>query len=60
MLENIKEKNVKDWRDEDEVRSYLKKFSTNAFDHSGLIYGMGHAVLYTCPIRGTGNTQKNG
>ncbi len=44
MLENIKE-NVKDWRDEDEVRSYLKKIlNKDAFDHSGLIYGMGHAV----------------
>ncbi len=44
MLENIKE-NVKDWRDEDEVRAYLKKIlNKDAFDHSGLIYGMGHAV----------------
>lgn len=44
MLENIKE-NVKDWRDEDEVRAYLKKIiNKEAFDNSGLIYGMGHAV----------------
>lgn len=44
MLENIKE-NVKDWRDEDEVRAYLKKIiNKEAFDKSGLIYGMGHAV----------------
>lgn len=44
MLENIKE-NVKDWHDEDEVRAYLKKIlNKDAFDHSGLIYGMGHAV----------------
>lgn len=44
MLEDIKE-NVKDWHDEDEVRAYLKKIlNKEAFDHSGLIYGMGHAV----------------
>lgn len=44
MFEDIKE-NVKDWRDEDEVRSYLKKIlNKEAFDKSGLIYGMGHAV----------------
>lgn len=44
MLEDIKE-NVKDWSDEDEVRAYLKKIlNKEAFDKSGLIYGMGHAV----------------
>lgn len=44
MLEDIKE-NVHDWRDEDEVRAYLKKIlNKEAFDKSGLIYGMGHAV----------------
>ncbi len=44
MLEDIKN-NVKDWRDEDEVRAYLKKIlNKEAFDKSGLIYGMGHAV----------------
>lgn len=44
MLEDIKE-NVKDWRDEDEVRAYLQKIlNKEAFDKSGLIYGMGHAV----------------
>ncbi len=44
MLENIKE-NLSDWSDEDAIRDYLKKLlAGEAFDHSGLIYGMGHAV----------------
>ena len=44
MFEDIKE-NVKDWEDEEEVASYLLKLlRREAFDRSGLIYGMGHAV----------------
>lgn len=44
MIENIKE-NVKDWEDNDEVSIYLNRILTrDAFDHSGLIYGIGHAV----------------
>ncbi|MBQ5317218.1 MAG: citrate/2-methylcitrate synthase [Oscillospiraceae bacterium] len=44
MFENIKE-NVSDWCDEDEVSAYLLKLlRKEAFDRSGLIYGMGHAV----------------
>ena len=44
MFENIM-KNVSDWTNEDEVAEYLKKIlNKEAFDHSGLIYGMGHAV----------------
>ncbi len=44
MFEDIKE-NVKDWEDEDEIRSYLIDIlDKKAFDKSGLIYGMGHAV----------------
>ena len=36
---------IKDWKDEDEVRAYLKALlNRDAFDHAGLIYGMGHAV----------------
>lgn len=36
---------IHDWEDEDEVRVYLKKLlHKEAFDHSGLIYGMGHAI----------------
>ena len=44
MFENIKE-NVSDWTDEEEVSAYLLKLlHKQAFDRSGLIYGMGHAV----------------
>ena len=36
---------VKDWEDEDEVAAYLEKvLRGEASDHSGLIYGIGHAV----------------
>ena len=44
MMDNIKE-NVKDWEDEKEVAIYIEKIlKKEAFDGSGLIYGMGHAV----------------
>ena len=44
MFEDIKA-NVSDWEDEEELRSYLMKMlDKKAFDNSGLIYGMGHAV----------------
>lgn len=44
MMADIK-KNVSDITDRDEVRAYLKKIlNKEAFDGSGLIYGMGHAV----------------
>lgn len=44
MMEDIK-KNVKDWKDEEEVRRYLRRMlAGEVFDHAGLIYGMGHAV----------------
>ncbi len=44
MFDDIK-KNVKDWKNNDEISSYLLKLlNKEAFDHSGLIYGMGHAV----------------
>ncbi|MBR5809243.1 MAG: citrate/2-methylcitrate synthase [Clostridia bacterium] len=44
MFEDIKE-NVKNYEDEEEVRSYLQKIlDKEAFDKSGLIYGIGHAV----------------
>ena len=37
--------NLKDWKDEQEVKTYLKKLlHKEAFDRKGLIYGMGHAV----------------
>ena len=44
MFEDMKEK-VSDWTNEEEVRQYLKDLlNKKAFDHQGLIYGMGHAV----------------
>ena len=44
MFEDIKA-NIRDWNDENEIRAYLKKIlDKDAFDHTGLIYGMGHAV----------------
>lgn len=44
MFNDMKEK-VKNWKDEDEVENYLRKIlNKEAFDKSGLIYGMGHAV----------------
>lgn len=44
MFEDIKE-NIKDWTDDREVEEYLMKIlNKEAFDNSGLIYGIGHAV----------------
>ena len=44
MFEDMKTV-VKDWSNEEEVRSYLRALlNRDAFDHAGLIYGMGHAV----------------
>lgn len=44
MMHNIKD-NIKDWQNKDEIRQYLLKIlKKEAFDHSGLIYGMGHAI----------------
>lgn len=44
MFDDIRQ-NVKDTEDEDEVREYLSKIlRKEAFDGSGLIYGIGHAV----------------
>lgn len=44
MFDDMKQ-SVSDWADRDEVKDYLKKLlHKEAFDHSGLIYGMGHAV----------------
>lgn len=44
MFDDMK-KNILDWCDEDEILSYLEKLlNKEAFDKSGLIYGMGHAV----------------
>lgn len=44
MFEDMKSE-VKDWADEDEVAHYLQRLlNKDAFDHAGLIYGVGHAV----------------
>ncbi|MCI6008416.1 MAG: citrate/2-methylcitrate synthase [Ruminococcus sp.] len=44
MFEHIKS-HVKDFDDEEEIAAYLEKIlNKEAFDHSGLIYGMGHAI----------------
>ncbi len=44
MFEDIKAK-LKDWDDDEEIECYLTQIlSKEAFDRSGLIYGIGHAV----------------
>ena len=44
MFDDIKA-HVKNWGNEEEVGAYLHKIlNKEAFDHAGLIYGMGHAV----------------
>ena len=44
MFDDLKQ-NVNDWRDDEEVESYLLKIvNKQAFDQTGLIYGIGHAV----------------
>ena len=44
MFDDIKQ-NVLDWTDDEEVYNYLGKIlDRQAGDHSGLIYGMGHAI----------------
>jgi citrate synthase len=53
MVEDIKQ-GVKDWKDDDEVANYLGKIiRKEAFDRSGLIYGMGHAVYTHSDPRST-------
>ena len=44
MFEDIKE-HVHNWSDEAAIEDYLVKIiDKEAFDHSGLVYGMGHAI----------------
>ncbi|MDR0500503.1 MAG: citrate synthase [Coriobacteriales bacterium] len=53
MQENIKTA-VKDWENDDELASYLASIiRKEAFDGSGLIYGMGHAVYTLSDPRAT-------
>ncbi|MEG0766806.1 MAG: citrate/2-methylcitrate synthase [Clostridia bacterium] len=44
MIQDMKQ-TIADWHDEEEIAHYLTALlRKEAFDHSGLIYGMGHAV----------------
>lgn len=44
MFEDLKDK-LTDWQDDEEIERYLIQIvSRDAFDRSGLIYGIGHAV----------------
>ncbi|MFO7637109.1 MAG: citrate/2-methylcitrate synthase [Clostridia bacterium] len=44
MMDELKQ-NVNDWKNEELILGYLQKIlSKEAFDRSGLIYGIGHAV----------------
>ncbi|MBR2109391.1 MAG: citrate/2-methylcitrate synthase [Ruminococcus sp.] len=44
MFEDLKI-NVRDWADDEQIAKYLSDIlDKNAYDRSGLIYGMGHAV----------------
>ena len=44
MFEDMKQ-SVSDWTDEEAVGDYLQKLlNKDAFDHAGLIYGVGHAI----------------
>ncbi len=53
MFDDIKA-NVRDYADEEELTAYLKKIvCKDAFDKSGLIYGVGHAVYTISDPRAT-------
>ena len=53
MFEDMK-KEVHDWTDEEEVSNYLARLlHKDAFDHAGLIYGVGHAVYSKSDPRAT-------
>ncbi len=58
MMDDIKA-NVKDWSSETEIKNYLRKIANKeAFDHTGLIYGQGHAVYTISDPRATLLKQK--
>lgn len=53
MFDDMKKK-VGDWKDEDEVKAYLRRIlHKEEFDNAGLIYGMGHAVYSHSDPRAT-------
>ncbi len=44
MFQDIKA-NIKDWKDDEEVETYINKIvNKEAFDKTGLVYGIGHAI----------------
>ncbi|MGN1307162.1 MAG: citrate/2-methylcitrate synthase [Faecousia sp.] len=44
QFEEVKQ-NVRDWKDDDEVAAFVRRIlQGEVSDHSGLVYGMGHAV----------------
>lgn len=44
MIDHLKQ-NIKDWNDEEEIAAYLTKIlNKKAYNKTGLIYGIGHAV----------------
>jgi citrate synthase len=53
MMDHIKE-NLTDWKDEAEIEGVLRKIlRKDAFDKTGLIYGMGHAIYTISDPRAT-------
>lgn len=53
MMDNIKA-NIKNWEDEAEISNYLVKIlRKEAYDQTGLIYGLGHAVYTLSDPRAT-------
>ncbi len=53
MFADIRE-HVEDWSNEEEISAYLEKIlNKQAFDRSGLIYGIGHAVYTMSDPRAT-------
>ncbi len=53
MFEELKE-TVQNWEDEEEIAVYLRRLLHNdAFDKSGLIYGVGHAIYSKSDPRAT-------
>ena len=54
MFKDMKE-NVHDWEDEEEIAMYLNALlNKEAFDKSGLIYGIGHAIYSVSDPRAKG------
>lgn len=44
MMKHLK-KNIKDWTSQEEIDAYLQRMlNKDAYDNSGLIYGIGHAI----------------